>query len=600
MGKIHVLPADVVAKIAAGEVIDRPASAVKELVENALDAGAASIELKLRDAGKNSILIRDNGCGIAREDLENLFLRHATSKIQDSDDLFNIHSLGFRGEALYSIAAVSDVRLKSKAQGREDGWQIHTRGGRQPGLEPCAFNRHGTEIEIRELFFNTPARKKFLKTDTSEIHQVLGTLIPYTLLHHTTRFTLTHQERDLLDARPAADRLGRAADVLNLNPEHMMLCQKDFPGGLKVDALLGDINIKRTRRDLQFLFVNGRPVQSKNISFHLNQVYRLLFAPQEYPFFIMDIQVPSEEVDVNIHPAKREVKIKNEPQLCSLLRNLVESTLMNKGQIKIITGPPPADRGPSQPPDVVRGLRSASRAGYDDGTPEFPESPVKEILTQDYSWPRGQAARLKEEEKTFWGLPPSPAGGTGLHAKLADANYIGPFMRKFLLFENGASLIVVDQHAAQERIMYEAFIRQMNSGQVEIQPLLSPVVISLNPAEMALWEEMKETLTTMGFDNNQWDQTSIAIHTHPALIRDIERSARDILGGGTVDPQDHDTLARRACKASVRAGDKLSPAQAEGQRRQLLKCLDPFTCPHGRPTAIELTESFLDKQFLRS
>jgi DNA mismatch repair protein MutL len=598
MGKVLVLPAGVIAKIAAGEVIDRPASAVKELVENALDAGAGRIDLKLREAGKNSILIRDDGCGIAREDLENIFLRHATSKIRDSNDLFNIHSLGFRGEALYSIAAIADVRLKSRARGREDGWQVHTRGGQRLGLEPCAFNRPGTEIEIRELFFNTPARKKFLKTDTTEIHQVLGTLIPYTLLHHTAGFKLTHQERDLLDARPAADRPRRAADVLNLNPEHMLLCKKDFPGGLKIDALLGDINIKRARRDLQFLFVNGRPVQNKNISFHLNQVYRLVFAPQEYPFFIVDIQVPPEEVDVNIHPAKREVKIKNEPQLCSLLRNLVEDTLMSQGRMKTAAASSLADEGRGPSPKTGLGLRAAVR---NDGAPEFPETPVRDTLAQDYSWPRGQAtARLKEEEKTFWGIPPEPPGAPGLRAKLAGARYIGQFMRKFLLFENGASLIVFDQHAAQERIMYETFIRQMNSGQVEVQRLLSPVVISLNPAEMALWEEMKETLTNLGFDNNQWDHASIAIHTHPALILDIERSARDILGGGTVDPQDHDTLARRACKASVRAGDRLSPAQAEGQLRQLLECLDPFTCPHGRPTAIELTESFLDKQFSRS
>ncbi|MCA9398766.1 MAG: DNA mismatch repair endonuclease MutL, partial [Candidatus Omnitrophica bacterium] len=363
MTKVNVLPPDVISKIAAGEVIDRPASVLKETVENALDAGATSIEVTLKDAGKTLLQIKDNGHGIAKDDLEKVFLRHATSKIKTSDDLFDIHSLGFRGEALYSVAAIAHIQLKSKTDDQDSGWEIHMRGGEQLNLKPCALGTTGTEITIQELFYNTPARKKFLKTNASEMHQILNTFIPYTLLHTQCRFKLTHQDKTSIDLAPTDNIVDRISDTLNLDKKHMLEAQQDFPSRkCTIHLVLGDINIKRTRRDMQFLFINGRPVQSKNIFYHLNQIYRLIMAPEEFGFFCAYITLPPEDIDVNIHPTKREVKIKDENGLCSLIRRMAESTLMSGGSIRHIQDKARSDNY-IKPSSIDQSLRqSHSRA----------------------------------------------------------------------------------------------------------------------------------------------------------------------------------------------------------------------------------------------
>ena len=284
MNSVHILPPEIISKIAAGEVIDRPASVIKELMENAIDAGTTSIELALQQAGKTLIRLKDTGTGITGADIEKIFQRHATSKISKIDDLFEIQSLGFRGEALYSIAAVADVILRSRSKAEDSGWEIHLRGGKRLSLKPASIPA-GTEAEVKELFFNTPARRKFLKSNTSEIHPILNIAVPYALLHPAIRFLIRHQDKGLLDLAPAADHRERAADVLNLETDHILQARHDQPErGLSIRLLLGDINIVRSRRDMQFIFVNNRPVQSKNISYHMNDVYRLILPRARFLF----------------------------------------------------------------------------------------------------------------------------------------------------------------------------------------------------------------------------------------------------------------------------------------------------------------------------
>jgi len=583
MHKVHILSPEIISKIAAGEVIERPASVLKELVENSLDAAADAIEIRLEDAGKKLIEVKDNGHGIAHEDLKTIFSRHATSKIASMDDLFAIRSLGFRGEALYSIAAISHVSVHSRSETQDSGWSLHLRGGEDFHMRPCSFNAHGTEISVKELFFNTPARKKFLKSNTAEMHQVLNTLIPYALLHNEVRFSLVHEEKTLLDVAPASDLTKRMAEVLNLDPKHLLETQKSFPDRrLSVHLILGDINIKRTRRDLQFIFVNGRPVQNKTIAFHINQTYRLIMPPDLYPCFAAYINVPPQEVDVNIHPTKREVKIKDEREICAVLRSLCEQTLMSSG---------PAKQAASgfQGPSVYREIEAPVPL---DGQEGF-------FSSEDYAYPRssdGQGSRgfFIPENDLF------AAKGEDLRSRLAASRYIGGFMNKFLLFEMNRSLFVVDQHAAAERITYERLIRQMEKGAVEVQNLLSPILVKLTPQELLVWEEAKDQLNILGLSVTQWDEETVAVHAHPLFLKDIARTIQNLLAGENLAKCDHDAMARRACRSSVMAGDKLTPEEAEHFREQLLKCLDPFTCPHGRPTVIELTEDFLDKQFLRT
>ena len=593
MSKVHILKEEVISKIAAGEVIERPASVIKELVENALDAGATAIEVSLQEAGKNLIKIKDNGHGIERDDLEKIFARHATSKIENADDLYDIQSLGFRGEALYSVGAIADVTLRSRDRSRPvptgSGWQIHIRGGKRIDLRPCAMPGHGTEIEVKELFFNTPARWKFLRSDTTEINQVLNTFIPYALFHHNIRFRLTHEGRDLVDVAPCLDAKSRAAHILRVDEKHLLTVGTGLDLSLRADLILGDINIKRARRDMQFIFVNGRPVQNKAIGFHLNQVYRLIMPKDLYPLFVVSLQLPAKEIDVNIHPTKREVKIREEQKICSVLRKLCEETILGTGQIKRVV----SHQSSVVSEDVVeRALMGAhpSEVTFDAalGTEVFE-------ATRNYAYPGNRAT---EEIQEFF--VPELNRPENLQGKLSGAVYVGTLLNKYQLFQAGRAMLVIDQHAAAERITYERLIRQMNKGEVEVQRLLSPVLLKLSMQEMLVWEKSQEELSALGLDTNLWDKETIGVHSYPTFLKDIEKAVRYILGGEPLGHGDHDALARRACRSSVMAGDALKPQQAQHMRDELVQCLDPLTCPHGRPTVVEFSEDWLDKQFLRT
>ena len=578
MTKVNILPPDVIAKIAAGEVVDRPASVVKELLENAIDAGATSIEIHLKDAGRELIHIKDNGSGIARMDLEKIFQRHATSKISAIEDLEKLHSMGFRGEALYSIAAVSDVTLSSRIA-QEDGWQIHLRGGARQNLEPKALAQIGTDIKIAELFFNTPARRKFLKNNAAELRQILNIALPYTLIYPHIRFVLTHADRTLLDLKPAPSPLDRAAAALNVRMDHFLETDQEFvEEKIRVRMILGNMNIQRPRRDLQFIFINNRPVESKNLSFNLNDVYKLILPPGVYGAFIVNITLDAANVDVNIHPTKREVRIKNEAMMIRLLRHITEYQLMHKGQAKAFSTPGAQSGG--LPADQIIFASGQLQAKFNPGTyvPTKNDAPDSS-LPLDF--------QLFGEENT-------------LRSKFTRARFVGAFLQKFLLFEADESLLIVDQHAAQERIMFEKFKDQIESAKVESQPLLAPLLLKLTPQEKIAWEELEEKLTAAGIETTQFDDDTIAVQTQPLLLKNIEAVVRSLLAGGQAPRMDYDTLARRACKASILAGDKLDMPQADYQRKQLLECKDPFTCPHGRPTLIEVTQDFLDRQFLRT
>ena len=591
LNKVNILSSDVIAKIAAGEAVDRPASVVKELLENSIDAGASSIEIALKDAGKELIHIKDNGSGIAREDLEKIFQRHATSKISAIEDLETLHSMGFRGEALYSISAVSDVVLTSRTS-KEDGWQVHINGGVRQNLEPASLAHIGTDIKIAELFFNTPARRKFLKNNTSELRQIINVVLPYALIYPEKRFLLTHAGRAILDLRSAPSRLDRIAGALNVQMDHFLETDQEFvEEKIKVKMILGDINVQRPRRDLQFIFINDRPIESKNLSFNLNDVYKLILPPGVYGAFIVNIHLNPANVDVNIHPTKREVRLKDESRLISLLRRMAEYQLMQKGQAKQFysaqTDSPSLSEGIKEgglPADQMIYAPGQLQAKFNPSTYAFKGSSLTNAVNnQDMPLD----FQLFGEDNT-------------LRSKFIRARFIGSFLQKFLIFETDESLLIVDQHAAQERIMFEKFKNQIENAKVESQPLLTPLLLKLTPQERIVWEELQEKLVTAGIETTQFDDDTIAVQTQPLLLKNIENVVRTLLAGGDAPRIDQDTLARRACKASVVAGDRLDAAQAAFQRKQLLECKDPFICPHGRPTLIEVTQDFLDRQFLRT
>jgi len=590
MSKVNLLSPDVIAKIAAGEAVERPASVVKELLENAIDAGACSIEIHLKDAGKELIHIKDNGCGIAREDLENIFQRHATSKISAIEDLEKLCSMGFRGEALYSIAAISDVTLSSRS-GPDEGWQIHIRGGVRQNLEPTALGHTGTDIKIAELFFNTPARRKFLKNNTAELNQIVNIVLPYTLIYPQKRFVLTHTGRTILDLAIAPSSIDRAAAALNVRMNDLLETDQEFvEEQIRIRMILGNINVQRPRRDMQYIFINDRPVDSRNLNFNLNDVYKLIMPPGIYGAFIVNITLNPANVDVNIHPTKREVRLKDESRIISLLRRMAEYQLMQKGQAREIhEGGLPADQiifAPGQ----LQPRMSFSNASVGNPDKDVFGSPIKTFGDNK----KGNFDNDNMQHFQLFGQENS------LRAKFSRGRYIGNFLQKYLLFEADDSLLIVDQHAAQERIMFERFKAQIESSKVESQPLLTPILLKLSPQEKIAWDENKDKLAAAGIETTQFDDDTIALQTMPLLLKNIELVVRALLAGQEAHRLDHDTLARRACKASVVAGDRLDQSQIEHQRQELLACKDPFICPHGRPTVIEIDQGFLDRQFLRS
>jgi DNA mismatch repair protein MutL len=597
MAKVQILPSDVIAKIAAGEVIERPSSVVKECMENALDAGATFLEVHLKDAGKQLIHIKDNGNGIGHEDLQNLFQRHATSKIKDIDDLQKLNSLGFRGEALFSIGSIADVVLTSQAIGDPMGWQIHIRGGQRQGLEPAATSGNGTDIKISELFFNTPARKKFLKSNTTELNQIIDTFLPYTLLHPIVHFKLTHAGRTIIDVKPVNSLKERVARSLNLDVKDLLEADQEFKeAGIHLRMVLGNINIQRTRRDLQYFFINSRPVDHRTLGFHVNDIYKLILPPSLYGCFVIFIEIDPSMIDVNIHPTKREVKIEHEGKLVSFIRNMVEYTLMAHGGMRSLSPSMLPENSPvpyetSQRPKD-EGI-AADQLIYNPGKPQSAFNPAR-LFDQTTTYSETSGVLNHDMDMHLFQKP-----AESLRDKFIRARFIGSFINKYLLWEVDQSLILVDQHAAQERIMFEKFKKQIEEGSVEVQNLLTPILLKLTPKEKIAWEESQDILRQSGMDTTAFDEDTVAIQTIPTLIKNPEGLLQTLLAGEKADRCDHLTIARRACKASIVTGDTMNIAQVHYQRKQLLECHDPFTCPHGRPTTIELTDQFLEKQFLR-
>lgn len=572
MNKVRVLPEEVVSRISAGEVVERPASVVKELVENSLDAGATVLEVDVETAGRTLVRVKDNGSGIEPDDLDRIFLRHATSKIRQVSDLYTVATLGFRGEALYSIAAVSDVILRSKTDSSESGWEVHLRGGKLLNKQPVSMMT-GTEVEVRELFFNTPARRKFLKSDTTELNQIINIFIPYVIVHHTSRFRLVHNDRPLINLVPDESLLHRISRVLNLKMEYLLEAESEFPGeNLRLHAVLGDINIQQARRDLQFVFINGRPVQSRSMGFAMNQIYRQILPDDTYPFFSVFLQVPAEEVDVNVHPTKREVKLNNEAVLVSHLRKIAETTLLAKSKPKQAT----VSRQPLSSETVLEG---ASRQ--------------KEAVCE----PAGEYL-IRTEEQELYGGPMLDRTGT-LRDKLAGARYAGNVFNKYLLFDTGSSMLIIDQHAAHERIIYERFRKQIETRSIEVQNLLTPTLVRLGLQELLVWEEGQKKLEEIGFSTTAWDKETIAIHSHPVLIRNPEAAVKNLLADKNLSSLSSDQLARQACRKSVMAGEPVKEAEALSLRDNLLACAVPFVCPHGRPTVVEYSQKSIDHEFLR-
>ncbi len=579
---IRILDDSLANKIAAGEVIERPASVVRELVENAIDAGATEIEVAVEEAGRKLIAVTDNGCGMTREDAVLSLQRHATSKIASADDLFAIRTLGFRGEALPSIAAVSHLRLVTRPADEHAGTELIVHGGVITDLKEigCA---PGTRLEIRQLFFNTPARLKFLKSDQTEFGQIADFLNALTLCHHALNVRLTHNGREVL-SRPSVNRmlphlnawLGRqAADA-------MAPVALETPG-VRVDGFVGKPEVARANRAGQLFFVNGRRIQNRTLTHALEHAYQGLLDPGRFPVAALRIAIAPEQVDVNVHPAKAEVRFHRESEVHAVVHRAVKEAL---GGVRLVQ-----ELSVWQPGRAARPQPAAAPAAT--GTlPELPAAGPARVTPLSWSAPA---------------LPAAPPAG-GLRA-------IGQYHNIFLLAESRDALLIINQHRAHERVIFEQLWSRFQ--QVTAQRLVLPSTLHLGHREAALLEEQLDTLRGFGFDIEALSGQSYLVRAVPAVLASadpeavIQEMLADLDAGITiaqftceparraVEEGRRRVLASLACKAALKAGAPLSPQEQYELLTQLEATPMPTICPHGDPIMMTITQYELDRKFMR-
>lgn len=589
--RIHALPLQLINQIAAGEVIERPASVVKELLENSLDAGASRIEIAIEQGGVKQIRIRDNGCGIFRDDLELALSRHATSKVASLQDLEQVSSLGFRGEALPSIASVSRLTLTSRQQEADAAWTI---GGSGDPSEPApAAHPVGTTVEVRDLFFNTPARRKFLKTERTEFGHIDSLVRRMALSRFDVGFELQHNQRETLSLTPAitdVEKAMRVSQVLGrafLEDSRFMRIET---AGMHLYGWVGNPTFNRSQSDMQYFYVNNRMVRDKLVSHAVRQAYQDVMYHGRHPAYLLFLELNPALVDVNVHPAKYEVRFREGRQVHDFIfrgvQRALAETIQGQWGGEVAREVAAGSQGSTPSPEGQRGFEpwaldlniSEDRRGYQASFQA--QSPSGEPLM---------------DTSTAVGTPP-------LGFALAQLQGV------YILAQNSLGLVLVDMHAAHERIVYERFKQAFADAGIISQPLLVPVTLAVSERESDLAEEAAELLKELGMEVDRIGRESLVLRSVPSILQgaDPERLLRDLLSDmilhGSSDRIRHEinaVLAGMACHGSVRANRRLTLDEMNALLRDMEKTERSGQCNHGRPTWVQLSMDELDRLFLR-
>ncbi len=604
VNRIRILPEVVANQIAAGEVIERPASVLKELVENAIDAHAARIRVEIRGGGKSLVRVTDDGHGMSRDDALLCLERHATSKIHDSADIGAIHTLGFRGEAIPSIASVSRFRLMTREREAEAGTEIDIHGGKMLAVKEagCAT---GTMVEVRQLFYNLPARRKFLRSDPTE----LGHLHHVFLLHAVARpdlgWTLQQEERVIHDLPPASGAEGDfntplLARVRALYGPQLssQLLPVDFAReGVRIRGLIGKPGLSRSNRSELHCFVNGRPVDSRALYYGLIEGYHNALMRGRYPVCFLFLEVDPAAVDVNIHPAKREVRFREDARIQGIVIESVRRALGHH-----------ATASPSPLAMTLPG-RTASAPAFN-----FPPPPVSQPMGPGPHPPVSHVqpfhpALTPSFEATPSFSPPGPPNAFGGSDKESGSlRILGVVANLYVIAVDAQGLVIVDQHAAHERILYEQMISRLAKGAAPSQRLLLPQTVELPPREATEMREHLALLEKMGFGISEFGSGSFMVDALPPFLRleglsQLLRSiVDDLAGAGREVNRDRfaeELVAKTVCRHAVKANDILRPEELSRMMEDLMACANPLTCPHGRPTMLRLTPEELEKKFGR-
>ena len=567
--RIHRLSEGTINRIAAGEVIERPASVVKELVENALDAGATQIDVAFRGGGKSFIRVTDNGSGMAPEDLALCIERHATSKLSD-DNLVDITTLGFRGEALPSIASVSRMSLSSRLNGASEAHVLRIENGQRQDLKPTSLAQ-GTEIEVRDLFYATPARLKFLKMDRTETAEAADVVRRLALAHPATGFTFVTEERRMIDAPSNETREARVARILGSEFKENAIAFLGERDGVLVEGFAGLPTYSRAQGNMQFAFVNGRPVRDKLIAGAIRGAYADLMSRARFPALVLFLTCPPDRVDVNVHPAKSEVRFRDGAFVRGLIVSTIRAALASKGMASN-TGMARAAVSSFRPVSTYGGF-SERQAAFEMDMPLA--APVAETPSME-EYPLG-AARAQ-------------------------------FHDNYIVAQTKSGIVLVDQHAAHERLVYERLKRERAGNGIATQPLLVPQVVELDASDVERLSGALDVLARSGLGLEAFGEGAVLLREIPTalgnadaagIVKDIADELAELDETTAVEERVNHVLATMACHNSVRSGRKLKPDEMNALLREMEATPNSGQCNHGRPTFVELKLADIERLFGR-
>jgi DNA mismatch repair protein MutL len=660
MGRIHVLSENVANKIAAGEVVERPASVVKELLENSLDAGATRIKLQIEAGGKKLIQITDDGCGMVRDDALLAFERHATSKIKNAEDLLNIATLGFRGEALPSIASVSRLHLETRAPDQDSGTVIEINGGKIFRVEEAGLPA-GTSITIRDLFFNTPARKKFLKAESTELAHIASLVTHYALAHPDKHFELHSATNAMLVAPPVAGYSERVYQVFGKDVlDQLISLAAEFPlahvglpqpppwrrqerdeddaapagpGSLRLHGFVSKPEIQKLNRNSIYTFVNGRLIRDRLIQHALTEAYRNILPPTVFPVVLLFLEMPNAEVDVNVHPSKTEVRFRQQSIMHDFLRDSVRAALMKARPVPQFVTEIRAH--PTASPSLTPGARAATAAeaaaSWQFGATapqDFSlQPPPQPAIAERFHFTDGGAVEANAAipvarfpRQTFGGpveaseanhcAPPIEVEQDAVTEipSLSSLKPLGQLRESFILAVNHDGLWIVDQHVAHERVLFERILHQRAQQAVESQRLLMPIVIELTPAQQAVFSEISDELQKNGFEAEPFGARSLAVKIAPAGVQatEVEHMLHELLDQFSREDQALNLeqirgriAASIACHAAIKVNMPLEQNKMEWLLAELAKTECPMSCPHGRPVVLRYSMKDIQRAFKR-
>lgn len=655
MGKIHELDTVLADQIAAGEVIERPASIVKELVENALDAHSQRVDIIVENAGLDSIRVIDDGDGIASDDVQLAFQRHATSKIASRKDLFKVQTMGFRGEALPSIASVADVKMVTAQAGQDAGTQIHIRGGKTLEEKPAAA-RQGTDVRVTDLFFNTPARLKYLKSPQTELTRITDIINRLALANPAVAFSFTHNGKEIFRSAGNDNLQQVIAAIYGIKAGRKMLPIAGQDDDFTVSGFVSLPELTRASRQYITITINHRYIRNFELTKAIIQGYESKLMVGRYPIAVVNIDLDPVLVDVNVHPAKREVRLSKEAQLTKLIARTIRQRIASENlipdispdafgpsadeivaldqrlneaaghyQVSSAPNPRPNEAAPQSTQPAIRPNNGPADADADDSQVAAPVV-IHHVGELDSPAIRAFDRRYQDEETAQPFGHPLDAPATNIRPgsaknieldvhdksdeskrRFPDLQYIGQLQGTFLLAQAGDGLYIVDQHAAQERINYERFRKEIGQVSSAQQAFLVPLVLNYSTVDAMTINHHLDTLAGVGLNLEPFGQNSFILRSHPTWFKEgqEEDTAREMIewlirdGKITVRDFRMKTAIMMSCKRAIKANHHLDDREARALLRRLPKCENPFNCPHGRPVTVHFNDSDLEKMFKR-